>query len=97
MSSFQPKNGRNWYSAMGILFIVVGAIVMVRNLFLWSPEFVLDFLLNSEVTNEKISVGMFIFGGFLLILGFRVLLHQRELNKVSSNLRNQFLFQLSIN
>lgn len=71
MSSVNPKRGRNWYSAMGILFIVVGAIVLVRNLFLWSPEFVLDFLLNSEITNEKISVGMFIFGGFLLILGLR--------------------------
>lgn len=71
MSSINPKKGRNWYSAMGILFIVVGAIVLVRNLFLWSPEFVLDFLLNSEITNEKISVGMFIFGGFLLILGLR--------------------------
>ncbi|MEW6589018.1 MAG: hypothetical protein AB1299_07645 [Thermoproteota archaeon] len=56
---------------MGILFIVAGAIVLVRNLFLWSPEFVLDFLLNSEITNEKISVSMFIFGGFLLILGLR--------------------------
>ncbi|MEW6044805.1 MAG: hypothetical protein AB1608_11140 [Thermoproteota archaeon] len=71
MSSFQPRKGRNWYSAMGVLFIVVGAIVLVRNLFLWSPEFVLDFLLNSEITNEKISVGMFIFGGFLLIVGLR--------------------------
>ncbi|MEM2786081.1 MAG: hypothetical protein QXW37_07930 [Candidatus Nitrosotenuis sp.] len=71
MSSVNPKKGRNWYSAMGVLFIVSGAIVMVRDVFLWSPEFVLDFLLNSEITNEKISAGMFIFGGFLLVLGFR--------------------------
>lgn len=56
---------------MGILFIVVGAIVMVRNILLWSPEFALDFLLNSEITNEKISVAMFVFGGFLLALGFK--------------------------
>jgi hypothetical protein len=70
MESSFPK-GRNWYSAMGVLFIIVGAIVLIRNLFLWSPEFVLDFLLNSEITNEKISVGMFVFGGFLLVFGFR--------------------------
>lgn len=71
MESSCPKKGRNWYSAMGILFIVAGAIVMVRNILIWSPDFVLDFLLSSEITNEKISVGMFVFGGFLLFLGFR--------------------------
>jgi hypothetical protein len=38
---------------------------------IWSPDFVLDFLLNSEITNEKISIGMFVFGGFLLFVGFR--------------------------
>ncbi|MEM3065586.1 MAG: hypothetical protein QW177_09510 [Candidatus Nitrosotenuis sp.] len=70
MSSIQPKKG-NWYSAMGVLFMVGGAIVLVRDIFLWSPEFVLDFLLNSEITNEKISAGMFAFGGFLLALGLR--------------------------
>jgi hypothetical protein len=71
MESSHPKKGKNWYSAMGILFIVIGAIVMVRNILIWSPDFVLDFLLNSEITNEKISLGMFVFGGILLYLGFR--------------------------
>jgi hypothetical protein len=71
MSQFYPRRGRNWYSAMGILFIVMGVIVIIRNVLIWSPEFVLDFLLNSEITNEKISVGMFVFGGILLFLGFR--------------------------
>jgi hypothetical protein len=71
MSQFYPRRGRNWYSAMGILFIVIGVIVIIRNVLIWSPEFVLDFLLNSEITNEKISVGMFVFGGILLFLGFR--------------------------
>ena len=71
MSQTFPRRGRNWYSAMGVLFIVSGAIVIVRNILLWSPEFVLDFLLNSEMTNEKISVGMFIFGGILLFVGWK--------------------------
>jgi hypothetical protein len=71
MNQLYPRRGKNWYSAMGVLFIVIGAIVMVRNVLIWSPDFVLDFLLNSEITNEKISIGMFVFGGFLLFLGFR--------------------------
>ena len=71
MSEYHPRRGRNWYSAMGVLFVVVGAVVIVRNLILWSPEFVVDFMFNDEITNEKVSLGMFAFGGFLIILGFR--------------------------
>ncbi|MBM3903903.1 MAG: hypothetical protein FJ357_01990 [Thaumarchaeota archaeon] len=56
---------------MGVLFIVVGAIVIVRNLIIWSPEFVVDFMFNGEITNEKVSLGMFAFGGFLILWGFR--------------------------
>lgn len=71
MSEHYPRRGRNWYSAMGVLFVVVGAIVIVQNLIIWSPEFVVDFMFNSEITNEKVSLGMFAFGGFLIIMGFR--------------------------
>ncbi len=63
--------GKNWFTAMGVLFIIMGLIVIARNLIIWGPEFVFDFLLNSEITNEKISFGMFAFGGFMIILGFR--------------------------
>ena len=71
MSEFYPRRGRNWYSAMGILFISVAGIVIIRDILIWSPDFVLDFLLNSEITNAKISLGMFVFGGILLAIGFR--------------------------
>ncbi len=71
MSQFHPRRGRNWYSAMGVLFIVSAVIVMVRNILIWSPEFALDFLLNSEITNEKISLGMLAFGGVLLFVGLK--------------------------
>jgi hypothetical protein len=71
MSEYYPRRGRNWYSAMGVLFIVVGGIVVVRDVLIWSPEFVLDFLLSSEITNAKISFGMFVFGGILVGIGFR--------------------------
>ena len=70
MSSEIHRRGRNWFSAMGVLFIVMALIVITRNLILWGPEFVLDFFLNGDITNEKISAGMIVFGGIMIILGF---------------------------
>ena len=61
MSREYSRRGRNWFSAMGVLFIVMASIVLVRNMILWSPEFALDFLLGPDITNEKISLGMIIF------------------------------------
>ncbi len=71
MSSEVHRRGRNWFTAMGVLFIVMGLIVIVRNLLIWGPEFVLDFFINSDITNEKISAGMLVFGGIMILLGFR--------------------------
>ncbi|MBM3906334.1 MAG: hypothetical protein FJ354_06650 [Thaumarchaeota archaeon] len=71
MSEHHPRRGRNWYSAMGVLFVVVGAITLVQNLIVWGPEFIVDFMFNGEITNEKVTLGMFAFGGFLIILGFK--------------------------
>ena len=71
MSEYHSRRGRNWYSAMGLLFIIIAGIVILRNLIIWSPDFVVDFIFNNEITNEKVSLGMFAFGGFLLIMGFR--------------------------
>lgn len=71
MSPVYRRRGRNWYTAMGVLFIIMAAVVLVRQVILWSPDFVIEFLLNSEITNEKISIGMIVFGGFLIIMGFR--------------------------
>jgi hypothetical protein len=65
------RRGRNWFTAMGVLFIIVASITIIRNLLIWGPEFVWDFFLSKEITNEKISAGMIFFGGFLLYLGFR--------------------------
>ncbi len=65
------RRGKNWFTAMGILFIIMAAIVLFRQILLWTPEFVFDFLLNSEITNEKISLGMIAFGVFMIALGFR--------------------------
>ena len=71
MSHQFRRRGKNWFTAMGILFIIMALIVIARNLIIWGPEFVLDFFLNSEITNEKISAGMLVFGCIMIILGFR--------------------------
>ena len=71
MSPVYRRRGKNWYTAMGALFIIMAAIVLVRQMILWSPDFVLDFLINSEITNEKVSMGMIGFGVFMIIIGFR--------------------------
>ena len=71
MSPIYRRRGRNWYTAMGVLFVVMAAIVLVRQVILWSPDFVIQFMFNSELTNEKVSLGMIVFGIFLIIMVFR--------------------------
>jgi multisubunit Na+/H+ antiporter MnhB subunit len=71
MSHEYYRRGRNWYTAIGALFLIMAGIVIVRQLLIWGPEFMSDFLLNSEVTNEKVSAGMIGFGIFMIVLGFR--------------------------
>ena len=71
MSHEYYRRGRNWYTAIGALFLIMAGIVLVRQLLIWGPEFMTDFLLNSEITNEKVSVGMIGFGLFMIGLGFR--------------------------
>lgn len=71
MSHEHYRRGRNWYTAMGALFLIMAGIVIVRQLLIWGPEFVTDFLLNSEVTNEKVSAVMLGIGVFMILLGYR--------------------------
>ncbi len=71
MSYEYYRRGRNWYTAIGALFLIMAGIVLVRQLLIWGPEFMSDFLLNSEITNEKMSAGMIGFGVFMIALGFR--------------------------
>ncbi len=65
------KRGRNWFTAMGILFIVMACIILIRNLLIYGPEFLVDYFISPEITNEKISAAMIGFGIFLIFLGFR--------------------------
>ena len=71
MSHEYYRRGRNWFTAIGTLFSVMAGIVLVRQLLIWGPEFVEDFLFNGEITNEKVSISMLGFGIFMIALGFR--------------------------
>lgn len=71
MSHEYQRRGRNWFTAIGVLFSVMAAIGIIRQLVIWSPDFFVEFLLNGEVTNEKISLAMLGFGIFMVALGFR--------------------------
>jgi len=51
--------------------MVMAGIFLIRDLFIWGPEFVADFFTSSEITSEKISVGMIGIGCFLIFLGTR--------------------------
>jgi len=53
------------------MFCVMAGIVLVRQLLIWGPEFVEEFLFNEEFTNEKVSMAMLGFGIFMIVLGFR--------------------------
>ena len=71
MSHEYYRRGKNWFSAIGLLFCVMGGIVLIQQLLIWGIDFVEDFLFNAEFTNEKVSVAMLCFGIFMIALGFR--------------------------
>ncbi len=75
------RRGRNWMSAMGVLFLVMAAIILTRNILLSSLEHsagleedpirqFLDNFVNAQITNEKFALAMIAGGGFLLYWGF---------------------------
>jgi len=71
MSYEHYRRGRNWFSAIGVMFCVMALIVLIRQLLIWGIEFVEEFLFNGEITNEKVSMLMLGFGIFMILLGFR--------------------------
>ena len=70
MSQEYPRRGRNWLTAMGVLFLVVAAVTLVRDIIIWSPDFVFEFFFNSEINAQKVSLGAITFGAFMVTLGF---------------------------
>ena len=70
MSEEYTKRGRNWLTAMGVLFLVVAAVTLVRDIIIWSPDFVVEFFFNSEINAQKVSLGAITFGASMIALGF---------------------------
>jgi len=70
MSHEYYRRGKNWFTAIGVLFCVMGGIVLIQQLLIWGIDFVEDFLFNAEFTNEKVSAAMLGFGIFMIAVGF---------------------------
>jgi hypothetical protein len=70
----QSRRGRNWMTAMGILFIVMAVIIALRNLYFYSTQlsvwFYLDNYTNGQINNEKFVIAMLAGGGILLFCGY---------------------------
>ncbi|HEX2556854.1 MAG TPA: hypothetical protein VHK86_00900 [Nitrososphaera sp.] len=75
------RRGKNWMSAMGVLFMVTAAIILIRNVVLFYLEhsaglvedpgrLFLDNFVNAQITNEKFVIAMLAAGGFLLYWGY---------------------------
>ena len=71
MSEEYPRRGRNWFTAIGVLFIIVAGITLVRDIIIWSPDFMVDFIFDSNINPQKTSLAAVVFGIFMIILGFR--------------------------
>ncbi len=69
-----PRRGRNWMTAMGVLFMVAAAIIGVRDLIIISTEFsfgfYLDNFVNAEINSEKFVMAMVAGGAVLLWWGY---------------------------
>jgi hypothetical protein len=69
-----PRRGRNWMTAIGVLFMVAAAIIGVRDLIIISTEFSFGFYLdnftNAEINNEKFVMAMVAGGAALLLWGY---------------------------
>src|ERR671933_2984742 len=70
----ESRRGKNWMTAMGILFIVMAVIIALRNLYFYSTQlsiwFYLDNYTNGQINNEKFVIAMLVGGGILLFWGY---------------------------
>ena len=71
MSEEYPRRGRNWLTAMGVLFLVVATVTLVRDIIIWSPDFVVQFFFDSNVNAQKVSLGSIAFGLFMIVWGYK--------------------------
>jgi len=62
---------KNIFTAFAVLFFLSAIIIPIQNLIVWGPDFVMDFYTSSEITAEKLSIGVIGLGLFMLFLGYR--------------------------
>ena len=62
---------KNVLSAFAILFFISAAIIPIQNLIVWGPEMVLDFYISPHITAEKVSIGVFGVGFFMIFLAYK--------------------------
>ena len=64
---------KEWMFPLGILFIVMATIILLRNLILITTEFGFEFFIDnffsSEITNEKFAIVMYAIGLILVYFG----------------------------
>jgi hypothetical protein len=64
---------KEWMFPLGVLFIVMAIIILMRNLILitieYGFEFFIDNFLNAEITNEKFVIVMIGIGCILIYFG----------------------------
>ena len=69
----ESRRGKNWMSAMGILFIIMAIIIALRNLYFVSTYYSLGFYIdnytNGQINNEKFVIAMILAGSSLTLLG----------------------------
>ena len=54
----------------GCFILVVAMVTLVRDIIIWSPDFVVEFFFNSEINAQKVSLGAITFGALMVTLGF---------------------------
>ena len=62
---------KNVFTAFAVLFFLSAIIIPIQNLIVWGPDFVIDFYTSSEITAEKLSIGVIGLGLFMLFLGYK--------------------------
>ena len=62
---------KNVFSAFAVLFFISAALIPIQNLAVWGPEMVLDFYTSPHITAEKISIGVFGLGIFMIFLAYK--------------------------
>ena len=62
---------KNVFTAFAVLFFLSATIIPIQNLIVWGPDFVMDFYTFSEITAEKLSIGVIGLGLFMLFFGYK--------------------------